>query len=112
MLVYGVIEIGDNLAWNTARWQSGQKLIAQGVPPETINGGFEWVGWYEFETALPQALAQGKWSDQFAWTSLTPDRYVLAFEALPGYRIFDHVPYQAPLVGHTGDVYVLENITP
>jgi len=112
LFIFGVIGVGENLAWNTARWQVGQKLIAEGVPPETINGGFEWVGWYEFETALPQALAQGKWADQFAWASLTPDRYVLAFEAIPGYRVVDTVPYETPLLGHTGDVYVLTKDTP
>jgi hypothetical protein len=112
LLLYGVIEIGGNLSWNAARWQAGQKLIAQGVSPETIDGGFEWTGWYEFETTLPQALAQGQWSDQFAWASLTPDRYILAFEALPGYRVVDRVPYHAPLLGYTGDVYVLERETP
>ena len=37
----------DWLSWNTARWELGRHaLVARGLKPADIEGGFEWNGWY------------------------------------------------------------------
>ena len=112
MLTYSLVEMGDHLAWNTARWAAGERLVAQGVPPEAIDGGFEWVGWYEFETALPRAIASGLKDDIYAWKTLTPKPYKLSFEPLPGYTTLGQVPYRSPLIGRTGHIYMLKQAAP
>jgi 4-amino-4-deoxy-L-arabinose transferase-like glycosyltransferase len=112
MLTYSLVEMGDHLAWNTARWTAGERLVAQGVPPEAIDGGFEWVGWYEFETALPRAIASGQKDDIYAWMALTSRPYKLSFGPLPGYTTLGQVPYRSPLIGHTGQIYMLKQAVP
>jgi hypothetical protein len=112
LLVYNLVELGGRMAWTTASWTAGQQLVAQGVPPETIDGGEEWSGWYEFETALPVAIAQGKGNDMFAWRQITPKQYVLAFEPVSGYNVYGQVSYRSPLIGRAGQIYILERPTP
>jgi hypothetical protein len=109
---YTWIELGDHMAWNAARWEAGQRLVQQGVPPGEIDGGLEWVGWYEFETALPQAIAAGRRNELWAWYDWTPHRYYLAFEPLEGYRVIDRVEYHTPLIGRVGYVYILTKAQP
>jgi hypothetical protein len=112
MLAYSLVEMGDHLAWNTARWVAGEQLVAQGIPPETIDGGFEWVGWHEFETTLPQTIARGLKQDLYAWMTLTPKTYKLSFEPLLGYTVLHQVPYRSPWMGRTGYIYVLKQAVP
>lgn len=112
MLAYSLIEMGDHMAWNAARWKAGERLMALGVPPQEIDGGFEWVGWYEFENALPVAIAHGDGDDLLAWMRITPDRYTLAFEPLDGNTVIDHISYCSPMIGCTGSIYVLQPTSP
>ncbi len=104
---YTLIEMGDHMAWNEARWQAGEKLVAQGILPGQIDGGMEWLGWHEFETALPRAIAAGKEKELWAWENVTPHLYWLAFEPIEGYSVIDRVEYHTPLIGRVGYVYIL-----
>jgi hypothetical protein len=108
MLAYGCREMADYMAWNSARWVAGRTLVAQGVRPEAIDGGFEWAGWYEFESALPVAIARGKGGDLFGWMTLNPHPFRLAFSPLAGYEVLGSVPYRAPLLDPGGQIYVLK----
>lgn len=112
MLVYSLYEMSDHMAWNAARWAAGEKLVAQGIAPEAIDGGFEWVGWYEFETALPVAIARGQKDNLFAWLTVTPDQYRLAFEPLKGYTVFQSVTYHVPVFGREAEIYILQPLMP
>jgi hypothetical protein len=107
MLVYGLREMADYMAWNSARWSAGRALVAQGVPPEAIDGGFEWIGWYEFESALPVAIANGRRSDLFAWTTVNRHAYRLAFSPVAGYDVIGWVPYRGSLLDPGGQIYIL-----
>lgn len=109
---YSLIEMDDHFAWNSARWEAGQALVAQGVHPENIEGGLEWDGWYAFETAWPQAMAQGKRNDLWAWMTITPHQYWLAFESLPGYTVVRQTPYSGRLSRQTKYIYTLKPNTP
>jgi hypothetical protein len=107
LAVYALIGLGDYFSWNTARWIAGEQIVAQGVSPETIDGGFEWNGWYRFETALPQAIAAGKGEDLFGWLKLTSDQYIMAYEPLDGLPIMSRVEYAVPLSDQRRFIYVL-----
>jgi Dolichyl-phosphate-mannose-protein mannosyltransferase len=109
MLLYGLREMADHMAWNRARWMAGKRLVAEGVPPERIDGGFEWVGWYEFDSGLAAARAGGHHPDLFEWMKVTPDCYVLAFSPLAGYAELGSTPYSAwPRAAH-GRIYALRS---
>jgi hypothetical protein len=45
--VVGLAATHDFLARNRAAWQLAAREIAAGVPPETIDAGFSYKGWYE-----------------------------------------------------------------
>jgi hypothetical protein len=109
MLAYGCREMSDYMAWNTARWAAGRALVAQGVRPEAIDGGFEWAGWYEFETALPAAIAGGKGADLFGWTTIYRHQFRLAFSPMAGDRVLGSVPYRGSRLAFDpeGHVYSL-----
>ena len=54
LMLYTIVGMGDYLAWMTARWNAAEALVAQGIAPESIDAGIEWVGWHELETAQPE----------------------------------------------------------
>lgn len=106
--VYGARELSDYMAWNSARWSAASELVAQGVDPAHIDGGFEWIGWHEFNSALPAAIAQGHGRELFGWMRITPDRYRIAFSPIQGHALVDSVPYQGSFFNEAGAVFVLE----
>lgn len=106
--VYGLVTVGDFFLWRTAFWSTAEQLVAQGVPPAAIDAGFEWIGWHEFETNLPRAIAEGKGNDLWGWLYVTPKPYRIAYEPLEGYVILERVPYRTPVLGRIGDIYVLQ----
>jgi hypothetical protein len=75
MLAYALAEQAEYLAWNDARWKLGRQLIDAGTTPEEIDGGFERVGWYDFEKGLPLSIAAGHGDNLFHCASVVPDRY-------------------------------------
>lgn len=107
MATYSLAGMNDYLAWNTARWAAGRQLVAQGVSPTALAGGIEWVGWYEFETALPWARAAGKGNELFGWTQMTPKKYQLAFTPLAGYQVIGAVAYSRWLSAQPDHIYIL-----
>ena len=109
MLLYGLREMTDYMAWNNARWSAARQLVARNVPPEIIDAGFEWVGWHEFESALPVSIAKGKGRDLRAWTTETPDEYRLAFSPLDGYSVIDVVPYAGSPLAPARRLYLLRS---
>jgi hypothetical protein len=112
MLAYGCREMSDYMAWNAARWTAGQRLVAQGVRPEAIDGGFEWAGWYEFESALPVAIANGKGADLFGWMTVNRHDFRLAFSPAAGYEVRGSVPYRGSPLAFVpaGRIYLLEAV--
>src|SRR4029453_3718738 len=51
--------VGVLVAAVCARWTAGRALVQRGARPEEIQGGFEWIGVYDFENAQPVASASG-----------------------------------------------------
>lgn len=53
---YSIAGTHDYLAWNRARWEGLNGLMTDlNIPPDRIDGGFEFNGWYTSDTFLPQA---------------------------------------------------------
>jgi hypothetical protein len=108
LAAYSLAGLVDHLAWNEARWAAGRALVAEGVPPEDIEGGYEWIGWHEFELAPPPPAlpTTGELSTEFDkeyWYFRAPKYYWLSFTPLPGYSVHASVPYG----GAGSRIYVL-----
>jgi hypothetical protein len=112
MLAYVLPEQAECLAWNDARWRLGRQLVDAGASPQEIHGGFEWVGWHDFEQALPQSIAAGRGDDLYAWIAVFPDRYFMAFQPMGvdqgRSRVVSEVRYQTRF-GPGGEIYAVED---
>ncbi len=73
-----VLATHDYLAWNRARWQATDALLAAGISPRRIDGGYEFNGW--LLNAVDYKEKPGK---SFWW--VYDDEYVVASGPLPGY---------------------------
>ena len=106
--IFSLIGLRDYFMWNEVRWSTAQHLVEQGVPPTAIDGGVEWVGWYDFEAALAQARSAGRADTILGWMAATPKLYWLAFEPLAGYKVVDEVAYPRPFSDQPDRIYVLQ----
>jgi 4-amino-4-deoxy-L-arabinose transferase-like glycosyltransferase len=77
--VFSVLATHDWLAWNRARWQAASYLAGQGVPPEKIDGGYEFNGTYLYR---PGFRPEGGRS----WWWVEDDEYLIASGPVPGYQ--------------------------
>jgi hypothetical protein len=62
LLLTGAASVGlmhDWLIHNAVRWELGRGLLAAGVEPTDVEGGFEWDGWFDWEADDPPAPAAG-----------------------------------------------------
>jgi hypothetical protein len=107
MLGYSLREVGNHMAWNNARWEVANRLVADGVPHVRISGGLEWAGWYEFEEGLPWAIANGKGRQLFAWKQWHPKDFFIASQAPPDFEVVHRAAYRSLLVPGEGAVYAL-----
>jgi hypothetical protein len=70
----------DYFAWNRARWDAIRTAQTLGATPETLDGGFEYNGYYRFPV-LPREALPGK-----SWWWVKDDLYMVAFTPVPGYE--------------------------
>ncbi|MCS6801348.1 MAG: glycosyltransferase family 39 protein [Chloroflexota bacterium] len=98
---FGVAATRDYFSWNRARWLALERLLERGVPPTEIDGGFEFNGWFTYDPVYRRDPAKSWW-----W--VVNDRYIVAFDRLPGYREVDREPFLRLLPPAAGAVVVLE----
>ena len=79
VLAWGVAATHDYFAWNRARWDAIHLAEGLGANPDSIDGGFEYNGYYRFEHK-PRMTGQGK-----SWWWIADDRYAVAFSVPPGF---------------------------
>ena len=85
-----------------ALWKAGQALVQLGVPPEEIDGGYEWNGWFRGQAIFDSAIQQSKSGsmrqlENFVLLNLRKRmRWTIAFqppEASGGGRVLTVLPY-------------------
>ncbi len=101
--IFCVAGTHDYLAWNRARWDLGRELLATGVDPLTISGGFEFNGWHNYDTFRKR----GNISRIYYWWYDRPE-YVIAMEPQEEYSILRHKEYYSWLHRKSYPVYVLK----
>jgi hypothetical protein len=81
-MAFSVAATHDYLQWNRIRWDMGRSLIAAGVDPLTIVGGFEFNAWHNYDAFSNR----GDSSKVPPWWYDRRD-YVIAMAPESGYRI-------------------------
>ena len=94
----------DYLGRRAALWQAGQALVERGIPPDEIDGGYEWIGWHRGQTILAAApdLVEpdgiGRNLENYVSDSMNMRRarWAVAYElpqGVPESRVLASVPY-------------------
>ncbi|MCR4299769.1 MAG: hypothetical protein NUV75_13660, partial [Gallionella sp.] len=78
---FGVAATHDYFAWNRARWDVIRHAESIGATADQLDGGFEFNGFYGYETRARDA-APGK-----SWWWVKDDKYIVAFSLVPGYEL-------------------------
>jgi hypothetical protein len=96
-----------------AVWQAGMTLVEMGIPPEEIDGRFEWNGWFRGQAAMPVAVRKAeeanspeKLNDYFSEEIYRESRWAIWFTPKrrePNARVLVAVPY-----GHGPPVIAVE----
>jgi hypothetical protein len=86
VLILSSIATHDYFAWNRARWEAISYAESIGASPETMDGGFEYNGYYLFEQQ-PRIRVSGK---SFWWVK--DDEYAVTFSEVPGYELLRSFP--------------------
>jgi hypothetical protein len=74
--------VHDYFAWNRARWSAIAYAEKQlGANALTMDGGFEYNGYHNFEARAKLPRIPGK-----SWWWVDDDKYLVSFEQKPGYR--------------------------
>jgi hypothetical protein len=91
----------DYLAWNTARWEGIDHLLATGVGEREIDGGLEYDARF-FEKCTNRSAAVN-WH---GWGYSVSDEYVVSFSRLEGYETLEEIGYLGPFGEKLGSIFV------
>lgn len=98
---YSVAGTRDYLTWNRTRWTALHDLQQANVPPEKIDGGLEFNGWYFYHPNYRPLPGQSDW-----W--VVDDEYLLSFGEKQGYEKFKEYDYRRWLPPSQGSLFVLK----
>jgi 4-amino-4-deoxy-L-arabinose transferase-like glycosyltransferase len=109
VVIYGLFAVAathDYLAWNRVRWKATRYLTEElDIPPESIDGGFEFNGTHTFSADYIR-------SEDKSWWWVRDDRYVVSFGGLPGYLTLRQWPTGTWLPGSIRNIHVLRRTVP
>jgi hypothetical protein len=107
LLIFSLRAQHDYLAWNRARWAALNDLIAAGIPPEQIDGGYEFNGWYTSPRFIERFGADAFVSSGPKGWWVVDDTYAIGWRPRPGYVVRERIPYDSWL-GSDPEMLVLE----
>jgi hypothetical protein len=100
ILAFGVFAIAgtrDYFEWNRTRWHAVEELLTKkDVKPQDVDGGFEFNGWYMYDT-----FTMTNW-----WVVTGP--YVISFGKIEGYEPISNYTYQHWMPPYEGTIFVLK----
>jgi hypothetical protein len=98
--VFALAGTRDYLEWNRTRWRAMDELLAKKqVEPKNLDGGFEFNGWYKYDT-----FTMTNW-----W--VVDDTYVISFGQIAGYEPITRYTYKRWLPPREGTIFVLKRKT-
>lgn len=95
--LFAVAGMHDYFRWNDARWSAVRALLARGVSPTVVQGGWEVNGWLAFDHYRSGQPPEGCIGDCACsvtrpdWNCLD-DSYRIAMHPLPGYEVLEARP--------------------
>jgi hypothetical protein len=97
VFIYGLFSISatsNYLSWNRARWNALHYLTDNaGIKPGQIDGGFEFNGYYLYNTSDITMLKQKGDPAKKSWWWVNDDTYLIAFGPVRGYDSIKAYPY-------------------
>ena len=99
LLLAGIFSVGlmwDYFDWHAARWAGSQALVAQGVPPEKLDAGYEWTGWLLSDEAYAYINAHHVPVTDNPIQYVVDPEYMVTFTPQPGYRVAQEWPFYSP----------------
>jgi hypothetical protein len=93
----------DYLAFNRTRWKATDLLEQRGVPPTSVDGGYEYGGLRMFD--LNYKMQDGK-----SWWYVHDPEYVITAGPLPGYRVEQTFPFDHWLFPERYSVDILKRL--
>jgi 4-amino-4-deoxy-L-arabinose transferase-like glycosyltransferase len=104
---FSVTATHDYLSFNRARWQGLNSLMAKGISPHQIDGGFEFNCWYQTgDIHWGKMIPQEK-----SWWCVDDDTYMLAVGNVGGYQIVRSIKYKSLLTFTQDSVLILKRTT-
>jgi hypothetical protein len=103
LAVWSVWWESEYLARRAALWQAAQLVVDRGVPPDEVNGGFEWNRWYRGPEVIARAVQQARaepdgrpLEERIEDNLKTKSRWSLMYvlpRDIPANRVIGRVPY-------------------
>jgi len=98
--VLAILATHDYFAFAHARWAATTQLERNGVPPDVIDGGYEYSG-----VNLYDSNYKAHWPASWWW--IKDDLYIIALGPLPGYQIIQEFDFPHWLWPSTSKVVIL-----
>jgi hypothetical protein len=98
---FAIASTRDYFSWNRTRWTALADLHQANVPPEKIDGGFEFNGLETYVRNYVRMAGKSDW-----WVQ--DDEYVLSFGAIKGFEKFREYEYVRWLPPSRGKLFVLK----
>lgn len=111
LALVGFVGLQDQLAYNRAVWNGVDDVLARGIHPIDLQGGYTINGWFQY--AHPEnAMRDGKGDVVVNWVNedRLPARFQISNSTQPGWSVLESIPYQRRLA-KSGIIYVLEKGT-
>jgi hypothetical protein len=105
--------VHDCFEWNRARWALARQATAEKIPPQAIEGGFEWDGWTSINLpAPPRRAALPAESLSLPYTRRNfpaiTGQYAISFKVLPETRMTVSKPVRLWLLPGERTIYLVE----
>lgn len=101
---YAVAGTRDYLTWNRTRWFALGDLQRDKIPPQSIDGGFEFNAWYFYNPNYKPSSDKSYW-----W--VIDNQYMLSFGDTPGFTEFREYDYTRWLPPSNGKILVLKKVS-
>jgi hypothetical protein len=98
--IFAILGTRDYLEWNRNRWRATAELMQAGISPTSIDGGYEFNGWYVFDPTYKASEGKSYW-----W--VVDDEYMIASGAVANYSPIRSYPFRRLLTGEHAQVVVL-----
>jgi hypothetical protein len=104
MGAFSIAATHDYMQWNRIRWELGRGLLAQGIDPLTIVGGFEFNAWNNYDTFV----ARGRTAQTNHWWYDRRD-YIISMMAMEGYEVRQRRAYLSWVHGRPIEIYLVRD---